>query len=106
MDHLADSIAKLSKGRKNWYIGRESVPLDGSPGEKCEPVIVFSLCICLLAKERIRLDCLVFRTRYSGAGIATRSYVPLYIIKSLLSMRRWSKGRQYRSFNIAVTLKV
>ena len=39
------------------------------------------------------LDCLVFRTRYSGAaGIATRSYVNLYIIKSLLSMRRWSKG--------------
>ena len=23
MDHLADSIAKLSQGRENWYIGRE-----------------------------------------------------------------------------------
>ena len=22
MDHLADSIAKLSQGRENWYIGR------------------------------------------------------------------------------------
>ena len=52
------------------------------------------------------MDCLVFRTRYSGAGIAKMSYVTLYIIKSLLSMRRWSKGRQFRSFNIAVTLEV
>ena len=41
MDHLADSIAKLSQGRKNWYIGREGVPVDDSPGEKCKPVIVF-----------------------------------------------------------------
>ena len=31
MDHLADSIAKLSLGRKNWYIGREGVPVDDSP---------------------------------------------------------------------------
>ena len=41
MDHLADSIAKLSQGRTNWYIGREGVPVDDSPGGKCEPVIVF-----------------------------------------------------------------
>ena len=27
----------------------------------------------------------MFRTRYPGAGIATGSYVTLYIIKSLLS---------------------
>ena len=33
MDHLADSIAKLSQGRKNWYIDREGVPVDDSPGE-------------------------------------------------------------------------
>ena len=24
MDHLADSIAKLSQGRENWYIGRDT----------------------------------------------------------------------------------
>ena len=41
MDHLADSIAKLSQGRENWYIGREGVPVDDSSGEKCEPVIIF-----------------------------------------------------------------
>ena len=41
MDHLADSIAKLSQGRDNWYIGREGIPVDDSSGEKCEPVIVF-----------------------------------------------------------------
>ena len=35
MDHLADSIAKLSQGRENWYIG---IPVDDSSGEKCEPV--------------------------------------------------------------------
>ena len=52
------------------------------------------------------LDRLVFRTRYSGARIATRSYVTLDIIKSLLSMRRWPKGYQFRSFNVAVTLDV
>ena len=34
MNHLADSIAKLSQGRKNWYIGREGVPVDDSPGGK------------------------------------------------------------------------
>ena len=38
MDHLADSIAKLSQGRKNWYIGREGVPVDDSPGEKSDTV--------------------------------------------------------------------
>ena len=41
MDHLADSIAKLSQGRENWYIGRKGVPVDDSSGGKCEPVIVF-----------------------------------------------------------------
>ena len=41
MNHLAGSIAKLSQGRENWYIGREGIPVDGSSGEKCEPVIVF-----------------------------------------------------------------
>ena len=30
MDHLADSIAKLSQGRENWYIGREGIPVDDS----------------------------------------------------------------------------
>ena len=39
MDHLADSIAKLSQGRKNWHIGMEGVPVDDSPGEKCEPAL-------------------------------------------------------------------
>ena len=41
MDHLVDSIAKLSQVRKNWYIGRGGVPVDNSPLGKCEPVIVF-----------------------------------------------------------------
>ena len=31
MDPLADSIDKLSQGRKSWYIGREGVPVDDSP---------------------------------------------------------------------------
>ena len=30
MYHLADSIAKLSPGRENWYIGREGIPVDDS----------------------------------------------------------------------------
>ena len=38
MDHLADSIAKLSQGRENWYIGREGIPVDDSSRGKCEPV--------------------------------------------------------------------
>ena len=75
--------------------------MDDSSGGKCEPVIVFK-CMDLSIGQRVN----VFRTRYSSAGIATRSYVTLYVIKSLLSMRRWSKGRQFRSFNIAVTLEV
>ena len=40
MDHLTDSIAKLSQCRKNWYIAREGVQVDDSPWEKCELVIV------------------------------------------------------------------
>ena len=36
-----DSIAKLSQGRKNRYKGREGVSVDDSPGEECEPVIVY-----------------------------------------------------------------
>ena len=51
------------------------------------------LSIC--QRLNVCLDCLVFRAKYSGAGIATRSYVTLYIIRCLQSMRRWSKGRQY-----------
>ena len=36
--------------------------------------------------------------------MATRSYVTLYIRTSRLSMRRLSKGRQFRSLSMAVTL--
>ena len=39
----------------------------------------------------------MFRTRYSGAGLRTMSYVTLYIIRSILSMRRWSKGCQVKA---------
>ena len=47
MDHLADSIAKLSQGRENWYIGREGIPVDDSSWEKCEPVFEsMDLSIC------------------------------------------------------------
>ena len=53
MDHLADSIAKLSQGRKNWYIGMEGVPVDDSPGEKCEPALkgthLQNLLCCILS---------------------------------------------------------
>ena len=41
MDYLADSTAKLCQGGKGRYVGREGVPMDNSPGEECEPVIVF-----------------------------------------------------------------
>ena len=34
MDHLADSIAKLSQGRETGYIDREGIPVDDSSGEK------------------------------------------------------------------------
>ena len=30
MNRLADSIAKLSQGRENWYTGREGIPVDDS----------------------------------------------------------------------------
>ena len=54
-----------------------------------------------VGREGIPMD-----NKKSDAGIATRWYVTLYIIMSRLSMRRWSKGRHIRSFNIAVTLEV
>ena len=51
-------------------------------------------------------DSLVFGVRYWDAGIATRPYVTLYSIIRRLSMRLWSRGRQFRSFIMAVTLEV
>ena len=41
MDHLEHSHAKLCQGGTGWYVGRESISMDNSPGEECEPVIVF-----------------------------------------------------------------
>ena len=43
MDHQADSIAKLSQGRENWYIGREGIPVDDSSVENCEPFFFQSI---------------------------------------------------------------
>ena len=77
--------------------------MDDSSGEKCVPVIVFE-CMDLSISQRVDV---------SGLSCVSNkvlrcwdSYKVMYIIKSLLSMHRWSKGRQFRSFNIAVTLKV
>ena len=53
MDHLTDSNDKLCKGKKDWYVRREGVPLDNRHGEKCEPVIVFE---CLIMSECQRVD--------------------------------------------------
>ena len=47
MDHLADSIAKLSQGRENWYIGREGVLVDDSSGENVNLKVSLSVWICL-----------------------------------------------------------
>ena len=105
--NYSDSDCKLSQGRENWYIGRVGARVDGSSRGKCEPVIVFE-CMDLSISQRVNvsgLSCVsnkVLRCWDSYKVI----YVTLYIIKSLLSMRRWSKGRQFRSFNIAVTLGV
>ena len=55
MDHLADSIAKLSQGRENWYKGREGIPVDDSSGGKCEPVIVFE-CMDLSIVQRVNVS--------------------------------------------------
>ena len=55
MDHLADSIAKLSQGRENWYIGREDIPVDHSSGEECEPAIVFE-CMDLSIGQRVNVS--------------------------------------------------
>ena len=84
--------------------------MDDSSGEKCVPVIVFE-CMDLSISQRVNvsgLSCVsnkVLRC-WDSYKVTSRSYVTLYIIKSLLSMRRWSKGHQFRSFNIAVTLEV
>ena len=50
----------------------------------------------------------MFQTRYSGAGIATRSYVTLYNLHHQKSTvyAALSMGRQFRYFNIEVTLEV
>ena len=55
MHHLAYSFAKLGQGRKIWYIGREGVPVDDSPGGKCEPAIVFE-CMYLSIGQRVNVS--------------------------------------------------
>ena len=55
MDHLADSIAKLSQGRENRYIGKEGIPVDDSSGEKHVPVIVFE-CMDLSISQRVNVS--------------------------------------------------
>ena len=106
MDHLADSIANLSQGRENWYISKEGIPVDDSSREKCEPVIVFE-CMDLPIGQRVNVSGLsCVSNKVLRCWDSYKVIVTLYIIKSLLSMRRWSKGRHFRSFNIAVPLEV
>ena len=52
------------------------------------------------------LDSLRLGIRYSDAGIATKSYVTLYIITRQLSVPLWSSGRQCRFLSILVTFEV
>ena len=44
--------------------------------------------------------------RYSDAGIATKSYVTVYIITRRLSMRLWSSGCQCMFWGIFITFEV
>ena len=106
MDHLADSIAKLSQGRENWYKGREGIPVDDSSGEKCEPIIVFE-CMDLSIGQRVNVSGLsCVSNKVLRCWDSYKVICDLVHHQSLLSMRCWSKGRQFRSFNIAVTLEV
>ena len=105
MDHLANRTAELRQGGKDWYVGWQSIPVNNCLLEKCEPVIVYKMGICLYERGCMYLDSLVLRMRYWDAEIATRSYVTLYSITRRLSMRLLSRGRQFGSFGIAVTLE-
>ena len=81
--------------------------MDESSGEKCEPVIVFE-CMDLSLGQRVNvsgLSCVsnkVLRCFDSYNVICDL----IHHQKSTVYMRRWSKGRQSRSFNIALTLEV
>ena len=41
MDCPAYNTAKLFQGGEGRYVGREGIPMDYSPGGKCEPIKVF-----------------------------------------------------------------
>ena len=102
MDHLADSIAKLGQGRENWHIGREGVPVGYSPGEyehECmDPSIGQGVNVS-------RLSCV--SNKVLGCWDSYEVICDLlHHQESTVYMRRWSKGCQFRSFNLAVTLKV
>ena len=91
MDLLADSIAKLSQGRKNWYISREGIPVEDR--RLCEPVIVFE-CMDLSIGQRgnvSELSCVLNKV--------LRCWDSYKVICDHM-------GRQFRSFNIAVTMEV
>ena len=65
-----------------------------------------SVGICIYESGCMYLDSPVLRIRYWNVGITTRSYVTLYNIIRRLPMRLWPRERQFRSFNMAVTLEV
>ena len=86
MDHLADSTAKLSQGRENWYIDIEGVPVDDSSWEKYEPVIVFEcmdLSISFRRPERT-CSCSVFFTSFIGQPYSHTYITNVYSGKLLL----------------------
>ena len=60
MHYLAHSIAKLCQGRKQWYEGWEGIPMYHCSGEEGVFIVIFSVGICLDAKEWMCLDCLWF----------------------------------------------
>ena len=62
--------------------------------------------ICRYSRGWFWADDLVLQMGYSDAGIATRSSVILYIVTRRLSIRRCSRGSQFRSFIIAIMLEV
>ena len=112
MYHLADSIAKLSQGRENWYIGREGIPVDDSSGGKCEPVIVIECmdleCMDLSIGQRVnvsRLSCVSNKVLKCWDSYKVICDL-IHHQKSTVYAALGSEGRQFRSFNIAVTLEV
>ena len=115
MDHLADSAAEVHQGGKDWYVGWQGIPMNNCPWEKCEHPLSYRQIPTLKDWESVCMEvdvciliayCPSIKGEVLGCGDCNKVICDLAQHYKWLSMGLWSRGRQFRSSNMAVTQEV